>query len=259
MKALIIMAVIIAAFVQQTAFGQDTIYVSHNKITAVKFPAAIDGPITSNGNLIAMTKRDNILELKAEGTHFRQTNFIVKTSDGKLYDFPIAFSYGRAGRLKTLEPVKSTVIKNSKLTDSEIAEKLSRTGGIKSLASNKSHFIKSQIGDITISGDKLFYKLKIKNRSNINYDIDFIRFYIRDLKTTKRTVTQEQEIYPIHSSGTDNETIEGKSSAIYVFVLGKFPLAHDKALFVEVYEKDGARHQYLKIRQSDIDKAKPFK
>ncbi|MFD2164521.1 DUF4138 domain-containing protein [Paradesertivirga mongoliensis] len=259
MKALILIAVIIAAFIQQTAFGQDTIYVSHNKITAVQFPAAINGPVTSNGNLIAITKQDNILALKAAGVGFQETNFSIKTSDGQSYKFPVAFSYGRAGRFKTISLNTIAAPSRRKPSAYDLAESLVGTNKISSVASDKHHSVKSQIGDITISGDNLFYKLKIRNRSNINFDVDFIRFYVRDLKTAKRTVTQEQEIYPLYTHGTDNHTIEGKSSALYVFALSKFPLAKDKALFVEVYERDGARHQYLKITQRDIERAKASK
>jgi hypothetical protein len=140
-----------------------------------------------------------------------------------------------------------------------LEERLVGTNKINSVASDKHHSVKSQIGDITISGDNLLYKLKLKNRSNINFDVDFIRFYVRDLKTAKRTVSQEREIYPLYTYGTDNGTIEGKSSALYVFALSKFPLPKDKVLFVEVYERNGARHQYLKVTQRDLDRAKPSK
>ena len=124
---------------------------------------------------------------------------------------------------------------------------------------DKTNKVISNLGNITISGDQMFYKLILKNRSNIGFDIDFIRFYVRDLKTAKRTVSQETEIYPLDSYGQDRKSIEGKSAGVYVFTINKFPISKDRALFVEIYEKNGARHLTLKVRQSDIENARSFK
>ncbi|WP_165870341.1 DUF4138 domain-containing protein [Albibacterium bauzanense] len=120
---------------------------------------------------------------------------------------------------------------------------------------DKSGKISAQLGGFQIRDNTLYYKVKIENRSNINYDIDFIRFYVRDLETAKRTVTQERELETVHSYGTGNNTVEGQHSEQYVFALDKFPITKDKALIMEVYEKNGGRHLYLKAKQSDIENA----
>ncbi|MEJ6979430.1 DUF4138 domain-containing protein [Pedobacter sp. P351] len=140
-----------------------------------------------------------------------------------------------------------------------MAQKIAGATNFQGIDNDKSGKVKSKLGKITISDDNLFVKLKIKNRSTLNFDIDFIRFYVRDLKTASRTVTQEQEIYPVSSYGPEQETVAGKSSEVYVFALKKFPLAKDKALFIEVYERNGGRHQYLKAKQTDIENADPIK
>ncbi len=124
---------------------------------------------------------------------------------------------------------------------------------------DKSGRMTGKLGRIAISADTIFYRIKIKNKSNINYDIDFIRFYVRDIKTAKRTVTQEMEVYPIYSHGLDDDTIEGQSSTQYVFALNKVPLSKDKALFIELYEKDGSRHMYLKAEGTDLENARLIK
>lgn len=124
---------------------------------------------------------------------------------------------------------------------------------------DKSGRMTGKLGRIAISADTIFYRIKIKNKSNINYDIDFIRFYVRDKKTAKRTVTQELEVYPIYSHGLDDDTIEGQSSTQYVFALNKVPLSEDKALFIELYEKDGSRHMYLKAEGTDLENARLIK
>src|SRR5690606_34620299 len=121
---------------------------------------------------------------------------------------------------------------------------------------DKSGKVSARLSGFQIRDNTLYYKVTIKKQSNINYDIDFIRFYVRDLETAKRTVTQERELDTVHSYGTGNNTVEGQHSEQYVFALDKFPITKDKALIMEVYEKNGGRHLYLKAKQSDIENAR---
>ena len=137
-----------------------------------------------------------------------------------------------------------------------ICKKIYGIGSFDKSDRDKNGKASAQLGSFWVYENTLFYKLKVNNQSNINYDIDFIRFYVRDLKTAKRTVTQERELYPSYSYGTHDKTVDGQSSSQYVFALDKFPITKDKALFIEVYERDGGRHLYLKAKQSDIENAK---
>lgn len=152
----------------------------------------------------------------------------------------------------------NTVLLNkvhSELSVEQLSRSLAHKPSFKVVSRDKEGNVKGSLGDISVYQNNLFYKLEVANGSNIPFDIDFIRFYVRDLETAKRTVTQEQELYPVSSYGTERTSIQGKSSAIYVFSLSKFPITKDKALFVEIYEKNGGRHLYLKAKQRDITRA----
>lgn len=140
-----------------------------------------------------------------------------------------------------------------------ICKKLFETRSFDTKDRDKSGKASAQLGSFWIHENILYYTLKINNRSNINYDIDFIRFYVRDLKTAKRTVTQERELDPAYSYGTDDNTIQGQGSGQFVFALEKFPITKDQAFFIEIYEKNGGRHLYLKAKQSHIENAKLFR
>ena len=52
-----------------------------------------------------------------------------------------------------------------------------------------------------IKNDIIYYQLRIKNHSPIDYDIKVLRFYIRDKKKGKRTAVQENELKPLYVSG----------------------------------------------------------
>lgn len=175
---------------------------------------------------------------------------------------PIAYAQDRIIPIET--GVERTAHQRKSNSDEDryslenICRKLYGIGKFDTSDRDKNGKASAQLGSFWVYGNTLFYKLKVNNQSNINYDIDFIRFYVRDLKTAKRTVTQEWELYPSYSYGTHDKTVDAQSSGQYVFALDKFPITKDKALFIEVYEKNGGRHLYLRAKQSDIENAKSF-
>ena len=175
-----------------------------------------------------------------------------------LYVLPLAvLAQGKANYKDSVIQLFNVPEKPASLSNT--CSQIVKSRNFQTIRRDKSGRMTGKLGRIAISVDTIFYRIKIKNKSNINYDIDFIRFYVRDIKTAKRTVTQEQEVYPIYSYGLGDDTIEGQSSTQYVFALNKVPLSKDKALFIELYEKDGSRHMYLKAEGSDLENARLIK
>lgn len=249
--------IILIYILPHLSYGQDTIYISHNKTTAIQFPTSIENPVVAGKYLDAKISDSNLLTLRAADKEFKSTNLEIKAINGQSFNFPIAFSYGRAGRFNKFQLAGHGEIYNRKSISSlfNISERIASERKFHTIDRDKSGKVNSRLASVVISDNTLFYKLDIRNESNINYDIDFIRFYVRDLKIAKRTVTQEQEIYAVYSYGLEDKTIEGQQSGQYVFAVDKFPLSKDRALFIEVYEKNGGRHLYLKAKRSDIERA----
>ena len=76
-----------------------------------------------------------------------------------------------------------------------------------------------------------------------------------DKKVVKRTAIQEQVIYPVRAYRYDVR-IPGKKSERTVFALPKFTIPDGKHLIVELYEKNGGRHQRFVVENEDIVRAK---
>ena len=51
--------------------------------------------------------------------------------------------------------------------------------------------------------------------------------------------------------------VDGKSSERTVFALPKFTIPEDKKLVVEMYEKQGGRHQMFEVDNEDLVRAEP--
>lgn len=106
------------------------------------------------------------------------------------------------------------------------------------------------------SHNGLFYfHTETRNRSNVAFRTDFIRFKIVDKKVPKRTAIQERVIDPVRSY---NEVLvtEGKSDVRTVYAVPQFTIPDDKLLVIELFEKNGGRHQTIRVENADLVAAK---
>lgn len=67
----------------------------------------------------------------------------------------------------------------------------------------------------------------------------------------KRTAMQEQVIYPLRAFNYVTR-VDGKKNERTVFALPKFTIPDDKKLIVEMYEKQGGRHQSFDVENEDL-------
>ena len=111
-----------------------------------------------------------------------------------------------------------------------------------------------RLNGLFIHDNVMYYRIKMVNRSNINYDIDQLRFFIRDRKKAKRTATQEIEIKPLYVQN-DTPTVRGQSQHIFVVALPKFTIPDQKYLAVQLMEKNGGRHLEVDIHNKALVRA----
>lgn len=105
--------------------------------------------------------------------------------------------------------------------------------------------------------DKYFFiDLSLKNRSNIQFDIDQIRFKVEDKRMTKATNFQSVEIKPIITYLDDNSF---KKNYRNIFVFEKFTFPEDKVFSIEISEKQiSGRTILLRISYADVLRADNF-
>lgn len=236
------------------------------KTTNLIFPYSIKSVDRGSRDVLVQRAKgiENILLVKAGRENFTETNLSVITSDGKLYSFILNYSnnpswlnisFAKDTTLEERVPLFQSENNEAQmqLTTEQIAAEKRMLHGIK----HYKYRIKFQLNGIYIKGDVVFYKLEIKNHSNIHYDIDMLRFFIRDEKKSKRTASQEIEMQPLYVYG-DTSVIKGGSKNILVFALPKFTIPDKKYLSIQLMEKGGGRHLQLRIHNRTIVKAKPF-
>ncbi|MFL5789829.1 MAG: conjugative transposon protein TraN, partial [Flavisolibacter sp.] len=231
---------------------EPSLSISTSKTTSLVFPFSIKHVDRGSKDVLVqqVKEADNILLVKAATNSFPETNLSVITSDGKMYSFIVVYEPKPAVWVYQI-PSKG---KESVATYAEnILNNPRSLHGIKD-----NHWeMHSLVSGIYITGNVIFYQVKLMNQSPLDYDIDFIKFYIRDKKTVKRTSIQEIEIVPRYIAG-NSSVVKGNNTVTLVFALDKFTLADGKYLAIEFGEKNGGRNLLLKVTNKKIVKAIPL-
>lgn len=252
-----------------TVFYEDlykNLHIGYSKTTSIVFPYPIKSIDKGSADVLVQKAKgvENILLVKAARQYFFQTNLTVVTSDARLYVFVLNYdeecpdlnikaenaTAASGDVLFCLENENQKKIRQSALL---ALSKKKKTSGLK----KSKYHIKMEVNGIFIHEDVLYLRVVFENKSKINYDIDQLRFFIRDQRKSKRTASQEIEIQPLHSTSA-SEVIPYKSEIIKVFALEKFTIPENKYLTLQLIERNGGRHLEVDINNNLADKVFPL-
>jgi len=232
------------------------------------FPAAIVPGSVDRGSADIIAKIPdgvtNVLKVKAATTGFQPTNLTVITGDNKVYSFHVAYNAAADSRpidlrSQQMDEAASAYLKNRSLNDAQIQDLAAHVATRKNFMNRpkaKAFGIVARLKGIYIADDVMFYQIGIKNKTQIGYDTDFFRFYVRDKKRMKRTAQQEQELKPLFVYREHGNVIAGKTQACIVVAFKKFTIADHMDFILQSFEKNGDRNPELKISGEYIVKAR---
>lgn len=252
------------------------VQVTFAKTVHIIFPSAVRY-VDLGSNWIIAGKADgaeNVIRVKATTEGFPgETNFSVICEDGSFYSFNARYAH----EPEMLNIEMKDFLENGDTTDfshtrmniyfrelageSPLLVKLIMQSIYKEDRREIRHLGCKRFGVQFLlksvhSHNGLFYfHTETRNRSNVAFRTDFIRFKIVDKKVPKRTAIQERVIDPVRSY---NEVLvtEGKSDVRTVYAVPQFTIPDDKLLVIELFEKDGGRHQTIRVENVDLVAAK---
>lgn len=277
MKSVKMILVLICQVFTAVAFGQITqigakgeiaplrLPVGYNKTTNLIFPYAIKSVDRGSRDVLIQKAEgvENVLQLKAASHLFKETNLTVITGEGALYSFLVNYTED-PGQLNlkiadmNVPFIPVAVFSEKHDNDAAIQDMAFRVALRKAegkITGSNGNGISMELDGVFINADNLYFRLQLDNETLLNYDVDQLRFYIRDKKKAKRTATQEIEINPIYISG-NSQVIYGNSSQVLVAVMEKFTIPDKKEMVVELFEKNGGRNLLLKLKNKKLIKAK---
>ena len=250
------------------------VQVTFAKTVHIIFPSAVRY-VDLGSNWIIAGKADgaeNVIRVKATTEGFPgETNFSVICEDGSFYSFNARYAH----EPEMLNIEMKDFLENGDTTDfshtrmniyfrelageSPLLVKLIMQSIYKEDRREIRHLGCKRFGVQFLlksvhSHNGLFYfHTETRNRSNVAFRTDFIQ--IVDKKVPKRTAIQERVIDPVRSY---NEVLvtEGKSDVRTVYAVPQFTIPDDKLLVIELFEKDGGRHQTIRVENADLVAAK---
>jgi conjugative transposon TraN protein len=249
--------------------------VTFDKTVHLIFPAAIRYIDLGSANIIAgkADGTENVIRVKAAIRNFKsETNFSVITEEGSFYTFNVKYAdeplllnvemkdFVHDGDTLNFPNNAMEVYLKELGSESPMLVRLIMKSIYKNDHRDYNHIGSKRFGiqyllkGIYTHNGLLYFHTQIKNASNVPFDIDFITFKIVDKKVAKRTAIQETVIYPIRAFNYVTQIV-GKSSERTVFTMEKFTIPDDKQLVVELFEKNGGRHQSFIVDNSDIVRA----
>jgi conjugative transposon TraN protein len=238
----------------------DSLAIGYSKTTNIVFPYAIKSVDRGSQDILVQKAKglENILQIKAAQQGFVQTNLTVVTADGKLYSYVLNFDDESPQlnlSMNKTEPEGQEIFFSSEISNEKEVQQYSKLAFYDKKEvrgeKEKKYDIKFQLNGIFIQNDVMYYRILVANNSKIKYDVDQLRFFIRDNKKVKRTASQEIEITPIYILN-NVATIDEESENTFVFAVPKFTIPEKKYLAIQLMEKNGGRHVELHVKNKKL-------
>lgn len=227
------------------------------KTTNLIYPFAIKSVDRGSRDVLVQKAKglDNILQVKAGRECFEATSLTVITTDGKLYSYSVGYDEDTSqfnldytnGGANATEEYKEAMAKKLSATAVSLDRNIYRI-------KDNNEGVKLSIEGLYVHENLFFFKVRIKNKTNINYDIGQLRLFIIDQKKAKRTASQDNEIKQLYVHNPVS-VIKGPEEQTIVIAVQKFTIPDKKELILQLMEKDGGRHIEVKVKNKTVVKA----
>ncbi|MEC5144890.1 conjugative transposon protein TraN [Chitinophaga sp. 212800010-3] len=267
---------IVSCILFVTAFGQVTgypemkakkidpyyLWVSLNQTSNLIFPYEIKSVDRGSSAILAQKAKgaENVLQVKAAAVNFPETNLSVITADGRLYSFLLKYanepSVLNLRFYKGEEDGKGVMLKgfehDKEFYENSSLQVMEHRGFLRKRTSEQK--VSLSLGSIYMRENIMFFKLTVRNNSQISYTPDYIKFIVKDRKKAKKTAIQEKVLNPLFS--TEQPSIDGDSSGSVVIVFPAFTIPRNQDLLIQVGEMNGGRTLLLKLRHRYLLRAR---
>jgi conjugative transposon TraN protein len=267
MKARYVIALLILLFVQHAALAQklETIYINELVSTHFITSEPIQYVDISTDHVIGDMPVKNILRLKPnqqEKSATQEQGIVTIVCQKYMVQYRLIYADVQAAtKSKFISSVDGMGLLLPEITISAeemkvLSMQLLNKPKEKPINSSKQRGMKITVNWVYTSGDYFFMDVSIQNRSSITFEIDQVRFHVKDKKVLKATNVQQIELEPEYVLYTQNRIRKRYRN---VFVFKKFTFPNEKSLEIEVSEKQfSGRIIHLQLDYRQILNAEPF-
>ncbi len=260
----------------------DTLEVSYDKEVIILFDSKIKEHIISvdvNNPDVLFEAHSNKGVLQAAIPFKKNYNLFIETETGN-YLFILKYNENPKEYLFQYTTSQSLYKKNYDQTETDSKEL--KTGEVvvdeKSLGKNVKSYAKKcyennernmngvgtffkrtifELYSIYVDEENIYFVLDVKNTSEIDYNIDFVKFVVRNKKKSlKASSIQEETVPTLYIYEENKHLVTGLTNERLVYVFKKFTIHPTKLLHVELWEKGGDRKVEFILNSSELLKAK---
>lgn len=261
---LIILLLLICNTVLSQTNSQEDISLSPDKLTQIIFKENVEKLKGGfNPNEFSIEIYNNILFIQPLAGDIKASNLSVVTKDGLIYMLNIkiisttseysyiieetkAINYNKSTTNKT-KNIEPTQVKNSK--DSILSSK----GYITSLNGIVKYNIGLFITGIYADTNFIYVRVKTDNNSNIEYNISAITFTVENIKKSKVSSIDSNQLHPTNIYAS-KKTIPIKASNEMLFEFSKTTINNEKVIRVNLIEENGERNLSFDINHKMLKK-----
>ncbi|WP_318310088.1 DUF4138 domain-containing protein [Flagellimonas crocea] len=245
------------------AYGQsDTLYVNDTHMLSLIFPKPISRAVTGHSNYTlgynqVTPERVGLLQ----GNQGSDSNLLVVTEDGLAYSYYLVYrkQFKESHRfVNTSQAIGNVLPKNpldgmaqKKIRRFQIftpSDSLQYRRASQYFSERNNTVLKAQrkdgmilrLRDVSYFGKETYIVLEIENRSDIDFEVDFVQLFRAHGNPRKKSSYQKLSLEPIYRYKKPSMVKVGKVER-FVYVVPKFTLTGKEQLMVALQEKSGSR------------------
>jgi len=280
MKKYIVIAALVFAFALLPCSAQinakeeltlDTIYANDQMNVALFFPEPIRQGITGSDNFVFTYNREKeqyfgLLQAKPGN----ESNLLVINRDGSVFSYIVRYrkqlsklnyfiqNTSSIGNEKPLVAATISIDSLEEKIDNKVhyykrfsrylVNRKQKIGRLK----KRNEGIVLSVENIVFDKDELYFIIEIKNKSSLDYDLNFLNLSVETRKKGKKKSLQKLYQAPVFKYNMPSRIKEGETERL-VYVVPKFTLSDDRRVVLELNEKNGERKIELNISHRFIN------
>ncbi|MCF0075394.1 conjugative transposon protein TraN [Dyadobacter sp. CY261] len=238
--------------------------VSASRTVSLSFSAPVKSLDRGSADLLAQKAKstENVVLLKAARPQMQPTSLIVITADGELHTFEVRYqeqpsSLGLHLFASRHQPHAAELSEG--IDQSVINEGIGLAVIKKPNLDRRRQAagFSASIDGYYVKGPVMFLRLKLENRSVIDYRIQTLRVFTTDKKQIKRSASQRDELSVIGSSERTDQVKAGEKKTL-VLAIAKLTIPENKRLSIGITEANGARNLAIDLKKKHISRIAPL-
>ncbi|TXN35000.1 DUF4138 domain-containing protein [Flagellimonas hymeniacidonis] len=254
MKIYIIFILAICSNYVNAQQSLDTIYANEKKNVALFFPEPIRQGITGTSNFVFTYNREKEQYFGLlQATPGEESNLLTVIKNGQVYSYILKYKE-QLQKLNYFITTKESIGSERPvvLKQKQIVRPPDRIDYFKkfsnhllksnsgSIATKRKKGIKLQLQEMVYNASEVYLVLEIKNKSEINFEIDYLNIYKVNGNKKRKASYQKLFMKADYTHEIPNTIKVGQTNR-FVYVLPKFVLGDNEKLMMEMSEEKGSR------------------